>query len=199
AIVTFSRTTQMLRGNIIKFNWNYNQSPVTASPYRDIPLVSKLGNDLSSDLVMAGRILEGLDITPENNEMRAMLLKFIDSAGSDQNLVKLPDNQSLLQNPQERFQLQLAQNYPNPMNPETWIPFSLSDDSDVTVKIYNLSGSLVRTLDLGQRPAGDYSDKLMAAYWDGKDENGNEVASGAYLYQLQAGPATQTRKMIVLK
>ncbi|MEW5766519.1 MAG: Ig-like domain-containing protein [bacterium] len=93
----------------------------------------------------------------------------------------------------------LAQNYPNPMNPETWIPFSLAEKDYVTIRIYNLSGQLIRTLDLGEREPGRYFSRNEAAYWDGKDEAGHEVASGTYLYQLQAKAATSTRKMIILK
>ncbi|MDI6792934.1 MAG: S8 family serine peptidase [bacterium] len=93
----------------------------------------------------------------------------------------------------------LSQNYPNPLNPETWIPFSLAEKDHVSIRIYNLSGQLIRTLDLGELEPGRYLSKDEAAYWDGKDEAGNEVASGAYLYQLQTNAATSTRKMIILK
>lgn len=93
----------------------------------------------------------------------------------------------------------LSQNYPNPINPETWIPFSLSNSDRVVVNIYSLSGQLIRTLDLGEKAAGIYEIKDKAAYWDGKDNQGQETASGIYLYQLKAGDFTSTRKMIVLK
>lgn len=93
----------------------------------------------------------------------------------------------------------LAQSYPNPLNPEAWIPFGLSQSAKVVINIYSLSGQLVRTLDLGEKAAGIYEIKEKAAYWDGKDSQGHEVASGVYLYQLKAGDFTSTRKMIVLK
>lgn len=96
----------------------------------------------------------------------------------------------------------LHQNYPNPMNPETWLPFSLSTRDNVVINIYSLSGQLIRRLALGEKEAGHYTAKggiKSAAYWDGKDEAGEEVASGIYLYQLQAGSFVSTRKMIVLK
>ena len=93
----------------------------------------------------------------------------------------------------------LLANYPNPFNPETWIPYQLSDPAEVTVSIYALDGKLVRTLELGQMPAGAYSDKDRAAYWDGRNAQGEPVASGVYFYTLSAGDFTATRKMVIRK
>ncbi|MEW5766393.1 MAG: fibronectin type III domain-containing protein [bacterium] len=93
----------------------------------------------------------------------------------------------------------LYQNFPNPLNPETLIPFDLATEAQVTINIYNLSGQLIRTLDLGKREAGSYVDKDKAAFWNGRDNAGAEVSSGVYLYQIKAGDFTSTRKMIVLK
>ena len=93
----------------------------------------------------------------------------------------------------------LLSNYPNPFNPETWIPYQLSDPAEVTVSIYSVDGKLVRTLELGQMPAGVYSDKGRAAYWDGQNEQGEPVASGVYFYTLTAGEFKATRKMVIRK
>ena len=93
----------------------------------------------------------------------------------------------------------LFQNYPNPFNPETWIPFQLVQDAVVQVNIYNSKGQLIRTLHLGQKYAGSYITKERAAYWNGRDERGNCVASGLYFYSLQAGGFTATRRMVILK
>ncbi|MFH1860884.1 MAG: C25 family cysteine peptidase [bacterium] len=93
----------------------------------------------------------------------------------------------------------LLQNYPNPFNPETWIPYSLNRQCYVAIKIYNLSGQLIRTLDIGTRDAGGYISRERAAYWDGKNTDGEEVASGVYFYQLHAGDEICTGKMVVLK
>jgi flagellar hook assembly protein FlgD len=94
----------------------------------------------------------------------------------------------------------LLQNYPNPFNPETWIPFKLSKAAaDVTIKIYNISGQLVRTLDVGQLKSGSYTTRERAAYWDGKNEFGERVASGVYLYSIKADSFSSTRKMVILK
>ena len=93
----------------------------------------------------------------------------------------------------------LLANYPNPFNPETWIPYHLAKDADVTLHIYAVNGMLVRTLMLGYQPAGIYQNRSRAAYWDGKNEFGEKVASGVYFYRLTAGDFTATRKMLIQK
>ena len=93
----------------------------------------------------------------------------------------------------------LYANYPNPFNPDTWIPYYLSKDADVTIRIFNSAGQLVRTLELGRQVAGIYIDKDEAAYWDGRDDLGQQVASGVYYYTLQAGNFSVTRKMVIMK
>ena len=93
----------------------------------------------------------------------------------------------------------LFANYPNPFNPETWIPYQLAKPAEVTVSIHTADGKLVRTLALGQLPAGAYQDKDRAAYWDGKNEQGESVASGVYFYTLKAGDFSATRKMLIRK
>lgn len=94
---------------------------------------------------------------------------------------------------------ELLQNYPNPFNPETWLPFELTSSGQVVIRIYNLDGKLVNTLELGRLPAGDYSAKHRAAYWNGRDFNGERAASGTYFYTLQFQGETDTRKMILLE
>ena len=93
----------------------------------------------------------------------------------------------------------LLSNYPNPFNPETWIPYQLAEPAEVTVTIYAADGKLVRTLALGHQAAGVYQSKNRAAYWDGKNELGEPVASGVYFYTLKAGDFTATRKMLIRK
>ena len=93
----------------------------------------------------------------------------------------------------------LLANYPNPFNPETWIPYQLAEPADVTLHIYAANGVLVRTLDLGHQSVGRYLDRHRAAYWDGKNEIGESVASGVYFYTLTAGAFTATGKMLVRK
>ena len=91
----------------------------------------------------------------------------------------------------------LLQNFPNPFNPETWIPYQLQEGSEVTIGIYSVSGNLVRKLDLGYMPAGLYLNSDRSAHWDGKNAAGEQVSSGIYFYTIQAGDFTATRKMAV--
>ncbi|GIX07015.1 MAG: hypothetical protein KatS3mg115_1418 [Candidatus Poribacteria bacterium] len=93
----------------------------------------------------------------------------------------------------------LLPNYPNPFNPETWIPFQLAEDAAVRLVIYNVSGQAIRTLDLGQRSAGFYTRPGNAAYWDGRNELGEPVSSGVYFYELRAGSHREVRRMVILK
>ena len=93
----------------------------------------------------------------------------------------------------------LLANYPNPFNPETWIPYQLAKPADVTLTIYDIQGRVVRDLDLGHQRAGMYQSRARAAYWDGKNAVGESVASGVYFYTLTAGDFTATRKMLIRK
>jgi len=93
----------------------------------------------------------------------------------------------------------LLQNYPNPFNPETWIPFQLSTPAEIKINIYSASGILIKTLDLGYKQAGYYMSPETSAYWDGKDMDGERVASGMLFYSIQTGKYAETRKMILIK
>ena len=93
----------------------------------------------------------------------------------------------------------LLPNYPNPFNPETWIPYRLAEDAFVTLIIYNGAGQVVRTLDIGHQRAAFYESRSKAIYWDGRNEFGEQVASGLYFYHLSAGDFSATRKMLILK
>ena len=96
-------------------------------------------------------------------------------------------------------QNRLFENYPNPFNPETWIPYQLAASADVRLHIYAANGALVRTLHVGHQPAGSYHTRSRAAYWDGRNTFGEPVASGVYFYTLTAGDFAATRKMILRK
>ena len=93
----------------------------------------------------------------------------------------------------------LFQNFPNPFNPETWIPYALAHDASVNIRIYDIQGQLVRQMGLGQQPAGSYLTREAAAYWDGKDQLGETVSSGVYFYTLKADTFQATRRMVILK
>ena len=93
----------------------------------------------------------------------------------------------------------LLPNYPNPFNPETWIPYQLAEAADVTLTIYDIKGRVVRDLDLGHQRAGMYHARSRAVYWDGRNTHGEPVASGVYFYTLKAGEFAATRKMLIRK
>ena len=92
---------------------------------------------------------------------------------------------------------ELLANYPNPFNPETWIPYQLAEPAEVKVAIYAADGTLVRTLSLGHQAAGMYRNRSRAAYWDGRNALGEPMASGVYFYTLNAGEFTATRKLLI--
>ena len=94
---------------------------------------------------------------------------------------------------------QLLANYPNPFNPETWIPYRLAQDAFVTLTIYDQTGQIVRTIEVGHQTAAFYENRSQAIYWDGRNQIGEQVASGVYFYHLAAGDYSATRKMLILK
>ena len=95
---------------------------------------------------------------------------------------------------------ELLRNYPNPFNPETWIPYRLAEDADVSLTIYDAYGSLVRSIDIGHQAAAVYDTRAKAIYWDGRNQFGEQVASGLYFYHLSAGDDfSATRRMVILK
>ena len=93
----------------------------------------------------------------------------------------------------------LLPNYPNPFNPETWIPYQLAEPTDVSITIYAADGKLVRTLELGHQSVGVYESRSRAAYWNGRNALNEPIASGVYFYTLTAGNFTATRKMLIRK
>ena len=93
----------------------------------------------------------------------------------------------------------LLPNYPNPFNPETWIPYRLAEDTFVTLTIYNTAGAVIRSIDVGYKPAAVYESKAQAIHWDGRNELGEQVTTGVYFYHLSAGNYSATRKMLILK
>ena len=93
----------------------------------------------------------------------------------------------------------LLPNYPNPFNPDTWIPYALAEDANVMFTIYDIQGTEVRRFDLGHQPAGYYIDKRRSIYWDGRNMLGEQVVSGVYFYRLQAGNYSAMRRMVISK
>lgn len=109
------------------------------------------------------------------------------------------DRSEIRQDPGPPERDALFQNRPNPFNPETWIPYQLKESAQVTIRIYDAKGNLVRMIDLGHRAAGFYTDRARAAYWDGRNDSGERVSSGIYFYQIQAGDYSETKKMVIAK
>ena len=100
---------------------------------------------------------------------------------------------------QRQTTVQLLPNYPNPFNPETWIPYRLETASDVSLSIYDVSGRLVRTIDVGYQSARRYTNRSDAIYWDGRNTHGEHVSSGVYVYRLTAGDYSASRRMVIVK
>ena len=93
----------------------------------------------------------------------------------------------------------LLANYPNPFNPETWIPYQLATPAEVALTIYDMNGVAVRRLTVGHQAVGMYQSRGRAVYWDGRNGHGESVTSGLYFYTLKAGEFTATRKMLIRK
>ncbi len=119
----------------------------------------------------------------------------------DMSLYITPSTPTAVQSAATRLPTQTAllANFPNPFNPDTYIPYQLHAPAHVRLSIYDIRGALVREIDLGYRAAGPYLTSTSAAHWDGRDQRGQRVSSGVYLYRLQAGPLAQVRKMVLVK
>ena len=164
------------------------------------------------DLVLVANALNDVAAAPSANQSTAALvntwLELAQQSASDAVGTSLPKGFSYARGIQMLEHLlaalvpdttALLANYPNPFNPETWIPYQLSKAAEVTVTIYASDGSVVRTLALRHQDAGMYKNRTQAAYWDGTNDLGETVASGVYFYTLTAGEFTATRKMLILK
>lgn len=99
----------------------------------------------------------------------------------------------------ENLTTRLFNNFPNPSNPETWIPYQLSQPSNVNISIYNIDGRVVRRINVGYKQVGKYTSRDTAAYWDGRNDIGEKVSSGLYFYNLQTGDFSDTRRLIITK
>ena len=145
--------------------------------------------------LMDRETLETLDIV--TLEVQLAILRR-QSDGSPKYLLAITLLESLLET-MRPDETQLLANYPNPFNPETWIPYHLAKSSDVRITIYDVRGSVVRRLELGHLPPGYYTSRSRAAYWEGRNDFGERVATGIYFYQLQADNRSLLRKMLILK
>ena len=123
---------------------------------------------------------QGLDLTDAPSQRGVLILEQLLAALTPRETALLP-------------------NYPNPFNPETWLPYRLAEAADVQISIYNTAGALIRQLDMGHQSAGFYTEKGQAAHWDGRNAVGATVASGVYFYHLSAGDHSETRRLVILK
>lgn len=134
-------------------------------------------------------------------------VRILENVQANQNLIIFEDTGTAAVEPSRKLLTSLGQikrsvlyqNYPNPFNPETWIPYRLSEPSEVTIYIYSMTGELVRVLNCGQQDAGYYLSKTRAAYWDGRNLNGESAASSVYFYRIKAGNFSETKNMILIR
>ncbi len=139
--------------------------------------------------------LRGLDSETLRTYLSALQLESDGSAKYQRAIALIGE---ILEETRPKQTLLLA-NYPNPFNPETWIPYQLANSSNVQVTIYNLRGTIVRRLNIGHQPEGYYASRSRAVYWDGRNDTGEPVSSGTYFYELQTDNASLLRKMVILK
>ena len=137
------------------------------------------------EIITVQRALRELESVPEKSHNVKITIQFL-------RLWLAEVNQSVTET-------RLLPNYPNPFNPETWIPYQLSEAADVSVTIYDIGGRLVRTISVGFKPVGYYLTREQAAYWDGRNEIGEFVSSGVYFLQFVAGDFTATQRVVIVK
>ena len=139
----------------------------------------------AENVIVVRRALNELEALPERSHNVQKTIQFLHAwlANADQ----------------EVRETRLLPNYPNPFNPETWIPYQLADAADVSIKIYDVGGRLVRTIPIGFKPVGYYLTRQRAAYWDGRNETGESVSSGVYFLQFLAGDFTTSQRVVIVK
>ena len=137
------------------------------------------------DVIVVRRALNELEAIREKSDSVKMTVQFLRAwlANADQDV----------------RETRLLPNYPNPFNPETWIPYQLAKAADVSVTIYDVGGRLVRTVSVGFKPVGYYLTRERAAYWDGRNKAGEPVSSGVYFLRFLAGDFTTTQRVVIVK
>ena len=137
------------------------------------------------EIIVVRRALKELEAIPEKSQNVKVAIQFLRTWLTNAN--------------QSVTETKLLPNYPNPFNPETWIPYQLAEAADVSVKIYDIGGRSVRTIPVGFKPVGYYLTQERAAYWDGRNEIGEFVSSGVYFLQFVAGDFSATQQIVILK
>ena len=147
--------------------------------------IVKVTPSSSKDVIVVRRALNELETVPEKSYNVRITIQFL---------------RAWLVNANHQVrETRLLPNYPNPFNPETWIPYQLAEAADVSMEIYDVSGRLVRTVSVGFKPVGYYLTRQRAAYWDGRNEIGEAVSSGIYFIRFVAGEYAATRRVVVVK
>jgi len=155
---------------------------VAASPSQ----VDLIESDVSTEAIIAvQRSLRLLEATPEKSDAVQRTIQFLWLWLENVN--------------QNVTDTKLLPNYPNPFNPETWIPYQLAEAADVSVKVYDVSGHVVRSISVGLKPVGYYLTRERAAYWNGRNEVGEPVSSGVYFLQFIADDFSATRQVVIVK
>ncbi len=206
--------------HIMNYHSNIPQIPCVISGRLFINSTPKVYKDSQISIVLAedGKILSSYKLGSIEKNTQYYMLEFPPIADISANLeLYVQNNDKLIKTtsikPPKSGELMvvdlsidipskmnaLYQNFPNPFNPDTWIPYEIKSNSDVVIMIHNVSGQLIRTLNLGQKPCGSYISKENAAHWDGTNETGEKVANGIYFYTIKTNEYTSTRKMILLK
>ena len=147
--------------------------------------IVKSNTSSSEEIIATQRALRELEVLPEKSYNVEIAIRFL-------HLWLENANRSVTET-------KLLPNYPNPFNPETWIPYQLAKAADVSVKIYDVGGRLVRTISVGFKPVGYYLTRERAAYWDGRNATGEPVSSGVYFLQFVAGDFSATQRIVILK
>lgn len=171
---------------IIEKNQNIAAAPV--QKHQDVPMPNAISNSITSlsDAAIAylHSFYQKIEEIPGDATQIALVKRFLKQ-------LLMPVNSPL--------ETKLYANYPNPFNPETWIPYQLAEDAEITIRIYDTSGKIVRTLFSGHQVSGYYLNRGQAAHWDGKNEFGEQVASGIYICELTTPRFKQTKRLVVVK
>jgi hypothetical protein len=157
---------------------------VAAAPYHNSRLLIADSHLSDADIALLYSFYEKIEEISANDTQKELVKRFL---------------RGLLTPVGRPLATRLRANYPNPFDPETWIPYQLATARDITIRIYDASGRIVRTLFIGHQAAGYYLSRGEAAYWDGKNELGEQVASGVYIYELATPTFKQTRRLVILK
>ena len=168
--------------DLVRVAENLGEKVVAAPSQMD---VIRITPSSSENVIGVRRALNELEAIPEKSQSVEMTLRFLRAWLANAN--------------QDVKETRLHPNYPNPFNPETWIPYQLAKATDVNLKIYDVGGRLVRTISVGFKPVGYYLTRERAAYWNGRNEAGESVSSGVYFLQFLAGDFAATQRVVIVK